>query len=101
MVELKSIQQLAAAIRSGRAALNWSQQDLSLHSQVSLPTIARIESLSAANPRLSTILRLIDTLRDAGIEFNWSTSQQDFSMGVRLDRTPHLPTQPTQTPPST
>jgi transcriptional regulator with XRE-family HTH domain len=87
MIECKSVHQLAAAIRSARAALNWSQQELSMRSKVSLPTIARIESLNAANPRLSTVFRLIDTLEAAGIDFNWTSPSQDFSISVRLGHT--------------
>lgn len=87
MIECKSVVQLAAAIRSARGALNWSQQELSTRSKISLPTIARIESLTAANPRLSTVLRLVETLEAAGIDFNWTTPSQDFSIGVRLGHT--------------
>jgi transcriptional regulator with XRE-family HTH domain len=83
MISMTNIQQLASAIRAGRAALNWSQNDLAERSGVSLPTVARIESVTS-NPRLETVARLIQTLQQAGVDFDWSVPQKDFLMGVLL-----------------
>ena len=83
MFTLTNATQLASAIRSGRAALNWSQQELAQKARVSLPTIARIESV-ASNPRLETVVRLIQTLQDAGVDFEWTDPKKDFLMGVLL-----------------
>lgn len=73
---------LAAAIRAGRAALNWSQQDLADKAGVSLPTVARMEATSAS-PKLETVSRLIGALEKAGIQFDWGTGN-GFAMTVAL-----------------
>lgn len=62
---------LAAAIRAGRGALNWSQQDLANKSGVSLPTVARIET-SYGSPKLETVSRLVGAMESAGVQFNWT-----------------------------
>lgn len=73
---------LAAAIRAGRGALNWSQQHLADKSGVSLPTVARIET-SSGSPKLETVSRLIGALEKAGVQFNW-TGGGGFGVNVVL-----------------
>jgi predicted transcriptional regulator len=84
MINMSNVHQLASAIRAGRAALNWSQQDLAKRAGVSLPTIARIESV-AANPRFDTVVRLVKTLEQNGVDFDWTAVKKDFAMGVLLN----------------
>jgi len=86
MIRTSNVSQLASAIRAGRAALNWSQQDLAKRAGVSLPTVARIES-ETANPRFDTVVRLVQTLEENGVDFDWTAPQKDFAMGVLLNTT--------------
>ena len=80
-LNLPSAERLAAAIRCGRAALNWSQQDLARKAGLSLPTVARIEA-ELTNPRLETVVRLANAMASAGVRFDWSNPQQAFLMSV-------------------
>ena len=77
-----SIQQLKAA----RALLGWSQQNLALAAQISLPTVKRLEA--AAGPiggRAETIARLLAALEHAGIDF---IAENGGGAGVRLRHRP-------------
>lgn len=71
MLTKADFQVLAAAIRAGRGALSWSQQELAEKSGVSLPTIARLEA-SNGSPKLETVSRLIGAIERAGIKFEWN-----------------------------
>lgn len=71
MLTQSNFQVLAAAIRAGRGALSWSQQELAEKSGVSLPTIARLEA-SNGSPKLETVSRLIGAIERAGIKFEWN-----------------------------
>ena len=71
MLTLSNFQVLAAAIRAGRGALSWSQQELAEKSGVSLPTVARLET-SSGSPKLETVSRLIDAIEKAGVKFEWN-----------------------------
>jgi predicted transcriptional regulator len=71
MLILSNFQVLAAAIRAGRGALSWSQQELAEKSGVSLPTVARLET-SSGSPKLETVSRLIDAIEKAGVKFEWN-----------------------------
>jgi len=82
MITQSDAQILAAAIRSGRSALNWSQQELADKAGLSLPTVARLES-GANNPKLETVSRLIGAIEKAGIAFNWMHTN-GFVMTVTL-----------------
>jgi predicted transcriptional regulator len=62
---------LAAAIRAGRGALSWSQQELAERSGVSLPTVARVET-SSGSPKLETVSRLIGAIEKGGVKFEWN-----------------------------
>jgi predicted transcriptional regulator len=57
---------IITSFKAARAALNWTQQDLSARSAVSLVTIARIES-GKMSPRLSTLSKLKEALEQAGV----------------------------------
>ena len=76
---------LGSAMRAGRAALGWSQQQLAENSLVSLPTIARIEA-GLISPRLQTISRLITSMEEAGVVFAWADPANDFSMTVSFSK---------------
>jgi predicted transcriptional regulator len=76
---------LGSAMRAGRAALGWSQQQLAENSLVSLPTIARIEA-GLISPRLQTISRLITSMEEAGVVFAWTDPTNDFSMTVSFSK---------------
>ena len=84
MINLSDAHILGAAIRSGRSALNWSQQLLAEKSGISMPTIARIET-GVNNPKLETITRLISAIEDGGVEYTW-THPQGFGMVVTLPK---------------
>ncbi len=59
-----------AQLRTARAALRWSVQDLADRSGVSIQTIKRFEASDGVPPsRYSTLLSLKAALEAAGIEF--------------------------------
>jgi transcriptional regulator with XRE-family HTH domain len=72
---------LASAIRAGRVSLGWSQAELSARSNVSLPTITRIE-LAATNPRVHTIGLIFNAMEQAGVSFVWTEPEKHFVMSV-------------------
>jgi predicted transcriptional regulator len=74
MLTQSNFQVLAAAIRAGRGALSWSQQQLAEKSGVSLPTVARLEA-SSGSPKLETVSRLIGAIEKAGIRFEWNQAE--------------------------
>lgn len=74
-------QLLSSAIRSGRAALKWSQAELSEKSGVSMPTIARIET-GLTSPRMETIGLLFAAMSTAGVEFEWPNTLMGYVMRV-------------------
>ena len=76
-------QLLSSAIRSGRAALKWSQAELSEKSGVSMPTIARIET-GLISPRMETIGLLFAAMGTAGVEFEWPNALIGYVMRVDL-----------------
>lgn len=55
-----------SALKAGRAALSWSQDELARRSGIALITIARMEA-GRASPRLSTVGRLKQTLEEEGV----------------------------------
>jgi transcriptional regulator with XRE-family HTH domain len=74
----------ASQLRSARAALRWTVEDLASKSGVGARTIKRIEAFEGAPPaRSSTLFVLKMTLEAAGIEF---IGQPDDRPGVRLSR---------------
>ena len=72
---------LASAIRAGRVALGWSQQELATRADVSLPTITRIE-LAQTSPRLQTIGQLLNAMDQAGVSFVWTEPGKHYVMSV-------------------
>ena len=70
----------APAVRSGRNALNWTQQDLAEKSEVSLPTISRLED--EKNATMATVLAVLRAFVDHGVAFEFQ--EQGFSMTVNL-----------------
>ncbi len=65
MLTQSNFQVLAAAIRAGRGALSWSQQELADRSGISLPTVARLETFSGS-PKLETVSKLIGAIEKGG-----------------------------------
>ena len=59
-------------VKAARALLGWTQSDLAQHSGVSEPTIKRLESANDGplGGRENTADKIINALRDAGIEFS-------------------------------
>jgi predicted transcriptional regulator len=55
-------------LRAARALLGWSQQDVVDRTGIGLNTINDIER-GARDPRKSTWDKIVQTLRDAGVEF--------------------------------
>jgi transcriptional regulator with XRE-family HTH domain len=69
-------------IRSARAALNWSAQDLADKAGVAVKTIVRFEAGDGIPPsRSSTLLDVKAALEAAGIEFIGSPTDRP---GIRL-----------------
>jgi transcriptional regulator with XRE-family HTH domain len=69
-------------IKAARALLNWSQEHLADASQVSLPTIKRLESANGLlGGRPATYEKLIEALLNAGVSF---ISENGGGPGVRL-----------------
>ena len=71
-------------IRAARALLDWTREDLSAASRITIRTLARIESAQTV-PRESTLNALTATLEDAGVEF---LAENGGGPGVRLNRRP-------------
>ena len=71
-------------IKTARALLGWSQEDLAQYSTVSEPTIARLESSDGElGGRAATIRKIVDAIEKAGIEF---IDENGGGPGVRLKR---------------
>jgi PAS domain S-box-containing protein len=68
-------------IKAARALLDWSIEDLASHSCVSISSVRRIESELKVVVRNSTAERLLQALKEAGIEFHQA---DDFGTFVRL-----------------
>lgn len=64
--------------RAARAFLGWSQRDLSARTGLRQQVIARFE-LGETDPRVSTISKIEEVLREAGIEL-----LEDGGTGVKL-----------------
>lgn len=60
----------AEQIKAARALLNWGQRELAEASNLSVPTIKRVEaSKGAIRSTYSTVLAIKAALEEAGIEF--------------------------------
>ena len=75
-----------AQIKAARALLGWSQSDLARHSNVSEPTIARLESIDGElRGRAGTARKIRIALESAGVEF---VDENGGGPGVRLRKAP-------------
>lgn len=71
-------------IKAARALLNWSQDELAMHSQVSLPTIKRLEANDGdVGGRPETQQAIVAALQKGGIEF---IPENGGGAGVRLTK---------------
>lgn len=71
-------------VKAARALLGWSQDQLALASEVSIPTIKRLESLEGPLAgRSQTVERICNALTSAGVEF---IDENGGGPGVRLRR---------------
>ena len=69
-------------IKSARALLDWSQQDLAFAAGVSEPTVKRLEAVDGRlGGREATIQKLLNALAREGIEF---IAENGGGPGVRL-----------------
>ena len=69
-------------IKAGRALLGWSQSDLASASEVSEPTIARLESVDGElGGREATVQKIRAALEKGGIQF---IEENGGGPGVRL-----------------
>ena len=74
-------------VKAARALLGWSQSDLAVHSEVSEPTIARLESLDGdLGGRANTAGKIRAALESGGIEF---ILENGGGAGVRLRKRSH------------
>lgn len=76
-------------VRSARALLDWSINDLAHKSGVSVSSIRRFESGEATAARDQTMDRLTTALRQAGIEFLQVDTKGAF-VRLRTDKTPAI-----------
>ena len=69
-------------IKAARALLGWSQDDLADVSQVSIPTVKRLEASDGdLGGRADTAAKILKALRTAGVEF---IEENGGGPGVRL-----------------
>ena len=74
-------------IKAGRALLGWSQSDLASASEVSEPTIARLESVDGElGGREATVQKIRAALEKGGIQF--IEENGGAGPGVRLRKPP-------------
>jgi hypothetical protein len=79
---------LGAQMRAGRAALNWSIENLAKNSGVSARTIMRLEAVDGIPPgRIQTLFDIKSALEDAGIEFIGTPTDRP---GIRFSVAPTL-----------
>ena len=69
------------AIRTGRAALGWSQTELAQKAGVAIPTVARIEG-NIIDPRYKTMGLLIDALEKGGIKFEFNKDNLSVTIPI-------------------
>jgi predicted transcriptional regulator len=71
-------------IKAGRALLGWSQGDLASKSDVSLPTIKRLEAVEdVLGGREDTIKKILSAMTEAGLAF---IEENGGGAGVRLKK---------------
>jgi transcriptional regulator with XRE-family HTH domain len=64
---------IAVALRAGRAAVGWSQQEFAEKMGVAKSTVARIETLEMT-PKSDFVMRAISLFREAGLEVDVHSS---------------------------
>ena len=76
----ENIETIAPAVRAGRNVLGWTQRELAEKSNLSMPTIARLEA--GGNPVAATVLVVISALRAEGVTFDWQPDgfKMDYKM---------------------
>ena len=74
-------QKVISALKAGRTALSWSQDELAKRSGIALITIARMEA-GRVSPRLSTVGRLKQTLEEEGVRIIDDSPQGGFTLLV-------------------
>ena len=72
---------LASQLRAARSLLDWNQKDLAQASDLSLPTIQRMETLGLRRSSAGNVEKVQRALEDAGIEF---IDENGGGPGVRL-----------------
>ncbi len=72
---------LASQLRAARSLLDWNQMDLAQASDLSLPTIQRMETLGLRRSSAGNVEKVQRALEDAGIEF---IDENGGGPGVRL-----------------
>ena len=72
---------LASQLRAARSLLDWNQKDLAQASDLSLPTIQRMETLGLHRSSAGNVEKVQRALEDAGIEF---IGENGGGAGVRL-----------------
>jgi len=76
-------------VKAARALLGWSQSDLARYSDVSEPTIARLESADGdLGGRDETVKKIQKTIEAGGVEF---IDENGGGSGVRLTKASRRP----------
>ncbi len=71
----------ASQLRAARSLLDWNQKDLAQASDLSLPTIQRMETLGLRRSSAGNVEKVQRALEDAGVEF---IDENGGGPGVRL-----------------
>jgi transcriptional regulator with XRE-family HTH domain len=58
-----------AQVRGARGLLGWSQTELALAAELSLPTVKRFETANGAKVSADAIAKMVRALETAGVEF--------------------------------
>lgn len=75
-------------VKAARALLAWSQEDMALAADVSLPTVKRLEANDGPiGGRKDTVQKLKGALEKAGVEF---IAENGAGPGVRLSKRQRL-----------
>ena len=72
---------LASQLRAARSLLDWNQKDLAQASDLSLPTIQRMETLGLRRSSAGNVEKVQRAVEDAGVEF---IDENGGGPGVRL-----------------
>ncbi len=72
---------LASQLRAARSLLDWNQKDLAQASDLSLPTIQRMETLGLRRSSAGNVEKVQRAVEDAGVEF---IDENGGGPGVRI-----------------